>query len=114
MSAIDHLLTQPITIQNRAQNGTNGYGEPVVGDVGSPVATVGYIERKSSEELLVDRDTTTTDWTGYLLASATIGRLDYINFQSQKFQVMGEPENCYNPRTKVVSHIRVDLVAVTG
>jgi len=114
MRAIDHLLTQSLTIQARNASTTNAYGEATVGPVGSPVQTYGYIERNTSRELLIDRDTALTDWIGYLRADAVIGRLDYINFQSQKFEVQGEPEYCYNPRTQQISHIRVDLLVVTG
>jgi len=114
LSAIDHLLSEACTIQNQSSTGTGFYGGPVVGPSGSPVNATGYLEQQVTVELLVDRYTTVTRWIGYFPLGTVIGRLDFVTFNSQKFQVMGEPENCYNPRTRVVSHIRCDLTVVNG
>lgn len=108
-----NLLNQPLTIQ-KVGSGTNDYGDETSTDSGTPVAAVGFIEQQTSIENLNDRDTVITDWIAYLPAGADIAHRDYINFGSQKFQVTGEPENCYNPRTQQVSHLRMKLTVVNG
>lgn len=106
--SIAHLLTQPLSIQARA-TAADGYGDPVLGPSGSPVVVLGFLEQQTTVEHLLDRDTTVTKWVAYLPAATAIGRFDYLTFQSSRFEVTGEPEHCYNPRTKIVSHIRCDL-----
>lgn len=114
MSAIDHLLNEACLIQNNTTGSSGAYSDTTVVPNGSPVAGVGYLEQQTTVEFLIDRDTSVTKWVGYFPLPTVIGRLDYVTFNSQKFQVMGEPENCYNPRLKTVSHIRCDLTVVTG
>lgn len=109
---IADLLTEACTIQVRSGT-ANSYGDTILGASGAPVNAVGYLEQQTTIENLVDRDTTVTKWVGYLPASTSISRFDYITFQSKTFEVSGEPENCYNPRTQVVSHIRLHLTVVS-
>lgn len=108
------FLNQPLTIQRMGGTTTNAYGDTVLAGIGAPVAVTGYLEQGSSTENLTDRDTVVSRWTCYLPAGTEISHLDYINFKSQKFQVDGEPEFVYNPRLHNVSHIRCQLVVVSG
>lgn len=109
------LMNQPLIVQAVAATGaTNGYGEPVVGPIGSGVAVLGYLEQSTTQEFLVDRYTTVTKWTAFLPAGTTVNRLDYITFNAQQFQIDGEPWHVYNPRVKFVSHIECKLTVVNG
>ena len=112
--SLARLLNQPLTIQKRGGTVTNVYGDTELGSVGAPVAVKGYLVQSSSLENMDDRDMVVSRWTAYLPAGTDIGHLDYINFQSQKFQVDGIPEFAYNPRTEAISHIVCQLVVVVG
>ena len=112
--SLPRLLNQPLTIQKRGGTVTNAYGDKELGSVGAPVAVKGYLAQNASTEYLDDRDMVVSRWTAFLPAGTDISHLDYINFQSQKFQVDGEPEFAYNPRTQTVSHVVCKLVVVDG
>lgn len=112
--SIAHLLNQALTLQTVGTPTADVYGNLVPGALGSPVACLGYIEQQTTAEDLLNRDTTTTIWRAFLPAGTVIGHMDYINFNSQRFQVDGEPWPVWNPRTKVISHIVCKLVVVNG
>ena len=108
------LLSQPLLVQAIGVTSTNGYGGEVTGPIGAPVPVMGYLEQVTSNEFLVDRDTTVSTWQAYLPAGTSITHNDQILFQSQKFEVQGEPMFAFNPRAKSVSHIVCKLVVVNG
>jgi hypothetical protein len=111
--SIQRLLTQPLTVQSVEGTTTDEYGNTVPTPVGSPVPTLGYLEQKDTIEYLTDRQTVVSKWKAFLPATTAVGPMDYINFESQKFQVDGEPEHLWNPRTKSVSHIECKLTVAT-
>jgi hypothetical protein len=130
--SINRLMNQPLTIQTVGVTGTDSYGNVTTGPVGSPVATVGYLDQKDTIEYLLNRDTVVSKWIAFLpsssitdtfnvlftdifgtIGSTPIGPLDYINFGTQQFQVEGEPHHVFNPRTRSVSHIECKLIEVT-
>jgi hypothetical protein len=108
------LLNQPLTVQRIGPTGTDSYGNEVAGAIGAPVAVVGYLEQQSSAEFTNNRDTVVGQWVAYLPAGTAISHLDRVAFQSQTFEVNGEPEHAYNPRTRVVSHIACRLTVIGG
>lgn len=112
--SIQRLLSQPLTIQTMGSSGVDEYGDQTPAGLGAPASVSGYLEQRTSVENLNDRDTVVSQWECYLPANAVVGHLDFINFQSQQFQVDGEPAHAYNPRTREVSHIVCKLVAVNG
>lgn len=112
--SIQRLLNQPLTVQTMGTSGVDEYGDATPAALGPPVAVNGYLEQRNTVEHLNDRDTVLSQWECYLPANTVVGHLDYINFQSQKFQVDGEPAHAYNPRTRQVSHIVCKLVVVDG
>jgi hypothetical protein len=95
-------------------SGVDEYGDAIPASLGTPVSVSGYLEQRTSVEHLNDRDTVVSQWECYLPAATAVGHLDFINFESQKFQVDGEPAHAYNPRTRQVSHIVCKLVVVNG
>jgi hypothetical protein len=111
--SLRRLLSQPLTVQPVTDGSTDEYGNPVAGATGNPVAEMGYLEQKDTIEYQTDRETVVSKWTAYLLPDSVVTPLAYINFNSQKFQVDGEPWHVFNPRTKLVHHIECKLTVVT-
>ena len=107
-------MTQPLTVQKMGAAGTDEYGDAIPATLGPAVAVKGYLEQQASVENLVNRDTVVSRWACYLPATTDVGHLDYINFESQVFQVDGEPEHAFNPRLRQVSHIVCKLVVANG
>ena len=107
--SIRRLMTQPLTVQTVGGTTTDEYGDTIVVPTGDPVPALGFLEQKDTIEYLNDRQTVVSKWKAFLPADTAIGPMDYINFNSQKFQVDGEPEHLWNPRTKSVSHIECKL-----
>lgn len=112
--SLARLMNQPLTIQQVGVAGVDQYGDEQAANIGAPVAVVGYLDQQTSIEHLNDRDTVVSQWQCFLPAGTAVGHLDFINFQSQKFQVDGEPNTAYNPRTRQVSHVVCKLVVVNG
>ena len=108
--SLARLLNQPLTIQTMGGTTTDEYGNTIPSPVGSPIAGFGLLDQSSTVEYLNDRQTVVTKWKAFLPVGTAVGPMDYINFESQKFQVDGVPWPVYNPRTKQVSHIECVLV----
>lgn len=111
--SILRLLNQPLTVQSVAGTTTDEYGNTIPTPVGAPVPTFGFLEQKDTIEYQGDRQTVVSKWKVFLPSTVVIGPMDYVNFNSQRFQVDGEPEHLWNPRTKSVSHIECKLTVVT-
>lgn len=111
--SLARLLNQPLTIQTMGVATKDIYGNTIQAPAGVPVAGVGLLDQKDTIEYVNGRDTVVTKWKCFLPASTLIGKLDYINFGGQKFQVDGEPYQVYNPRLRAVSHIECKLIEVT-
>ena len=108
------LLNQSLTIQTIGSTTKDEYGNQIASGVGSAVPVKGFLDQRSSIEFINGRDTTVSQWWVILPAGTVIGHLDYINFNSQKFQVDGEPHQVYNPRRRQVSQIECKLVVVNA
>lgn len=106
------LMNQPCTVQ-AVGNGTDEYGNTVPVAVGPPVSAVGYFEQVETIEYLLDRQTVVTKTKGFFPEEVVIAPRAWVNFQSEQFQVDGEPWHVYNPRTKLVSHIECKLTVVS-
>ncbi len=111
--SINHLLTQSLTVQTVGGSTIDAYGNAVPGAVGAPVAVRGYLEQSSTTEFVNARQTTVTTWQAYLPADTAIHPMDFIMYNSQKFQVDGEPWLVWNPRVGAVSHIQCKLTEVS-
>ena len=102
-----------MTVQTVGTSTTDAYGTAIPGPIGAAVAVSGFLEQRDSVETLLNRETTVSHWHAFLPAATVIHPSDYINFQASKFQVDGEPEHKWNPRTQAVSHIECKLTVVT-
>lgn len=109
--SLNNLLRQPLTIQ-KIGAGTDVYGNTIPTALTTPVAGVGYLEQTESVETLNDRDTVVSGFQAWLPAGTDINAFDRINFDSQSFEVDGEPWHAFNPRTGETSHIVAKLKVV--
>ena len=105
------LLNQPLTIYP-ATVSRDVYNNEVV-TPGDPVPVRGLLQQASTVEFTTDRDTTVTQWTVFLPAGTVIGPQSQVDYGGQTFQVDGQPEQVWNPRTGTVSHIEAKLREVT-
>ena len=110
--SVRSLMNQPLVVSPVGGTATDVYGNWVASDLGS-FAEQGYLEQKDTIEYLDDRQTVVSRWTAYLRPESAVTALAHISFNSQTFQVDGEPWHVYNPRTKAVDHIECKLTAVT-
>ena len=55
-----------------------------------------------------------SNWWAVLPPDAVINHKDYITFQSAIYEVIGEPEFKWNPRTGSIHHIEARLVVIQG
>lgn len=111
--SLRRLLSQPLTIQGVGVATVDDYGNAVPGPAGDPVPVMGFLEQKDTIETVLNRETVVSHWHAFLPATTVIHPMDYINFAAQAFQVDGEPEHLWNPRTRSVSHIECKLTVVT-
>ncbi len=111
--SVQSLARQPVTVYPSTQDATDEYGNAVPSGAAVGVPESALLEMKSTQEALLNRDTTVTKWHATLHAESVVTALSTITVGAQSFQVDGEPWHVFNPRTGVVSHIEVDLTAVT-
>lgn len=107
---IGHLLNEPLTLHRISSTTLDAYGDEVAGEAGPGLPVFGYLEQQGSTEVTLDRDTVVSQWTAYLPAGTQVGYRDRLtNTAGQTFEVAGQPEHCYNPRLRTVSHLRLHL-----
>lgn len=110
--SLSNLLRQPLTITKIGGGTLDEYGNTVPAPLGSPVSAVGYLEQVDSVETLNDRDTVVSSFQAWLPTGTDVSAFDRITFDSQTFEVDGEPWQVFNPRTGVQSHIIAKLKVV--
>jgi len=110
---IAKLMNQACTVALPTAGTLDAYGDQKL-VFGVPVATVGYLAQETSSEFTLNRDTVVSRWCAYLPAGTAITHSAIVTFQAQVFQVDGEPEFVYNPRTQTSSHVRCWLLVIGG
>ncbi len=105
------MLTQPLTVFP-AVTTQDAYHNEIRG-LGAGVPVPGLLQQISSTEFVTDRDTTITQWVAFLPAGTTIDPLSRIQYAGQMFEVTGAPEQVWNPRSRIVSHIEARLTEVS-
>lgn len=108
---IGRYFTQPVTVYP-AIIGRDDYNNEVL-TLGDGVPTQGLLQQASTTEYTTDRDTTVTQWVIFLPAGTVIGPQSQVVYDGQTFQVDGQPERVWNPRTASVSHVEAKLREVT-
>lgn len=111
--SIKRLLTQPLALQKMGTT-TDEYNDEVYGPVGEPVPFLGYLEQTSAAEYLDGRVATVTKWRGWAGTEVPVQASDQIIYGETTFEVDGEVERVWNPRTRTVSHLRFNLNSSKG
>lgn len=111
--ALTRLLDQALTIRRRQAGALDEHGNEVTETVSSTTVD-GYLEQTAETELVVDRETYTSDWLCVLPASTDIDAGDQVVFGGATFEVLGPPARRWNPRTAATSHVECRLRATTG
>lgn len=111
VATLGRLMKQPLQVRSKTGSATDPYGNDTRA-WGAPVAVLGYLEWQASDEALVDRDTVRTQWVAYLPPGTVIAAADQVINGSQTLEVMGQPEQVWNPRVGAVSHVVVRLSEV--
>lgn len=92
------LLTQTATVIRRDSIGqVDEYGNPLPG----PEARTDYparLEQVNTREVLVDRETVTSEWRLFLPPEAVISAQDLVEVDGERFEVMGRPARESSPR----------------
>ena len=101
------LLNQSLTLTTTGTT-VDEYGDTILAG-GSSVTVQGYLEQTMTGEEMVDRDTLTQEWECYLPADTVVTGYDRIAYNGTTFQVLGAPWSVHNPRTGLVSHIKLKL-----
>jgi len=111
--AIADLLKQTGTVQRRGKVGTDRYNNDVVGTI-SDYETSAYLEQTAAQEVLVDRETYTSDWLLVLPTGSPLDAWDRFVYGDLTFEVVGPPHRVWNPRTASEHHVEARLQQVTG
>lgn len=108
MTAVDRLLSQSVTIINRAQTGA-------ADDFGDPTWTLTSTTAKG----YLYQTTRTEDTNGQVLgfqefrvaleAGAALDRTSQLLVDGTLYEVYGEPWQVFNPRTRRVDHIEATV-----
>lgn len=107
------MLNQPLTVHLRGVTGTDQYNNEVVGTTSSyPVE--GYLEQTAATEVIVDRQTYTSDWLLVLPAGSALTAWSQVAHGSDTFEVIGPPSRPWNPRTRSEHHVEARLKATSG
>lgn len=107
------LLRQPVTVQTIGVTGTDTLGNETHGVIFS-VTTLAFVARTGAEEVSGDQQTQATDWTVFLPVGTVITGYDRIASGPLTLEVIGPPEQVWNPRTGVYSHVRLKARSVTS
>ncbi len=88
------------------------YGNEVAAP-GATFTTQCFLQATSSVETLLDRDTTTTHWSGFFPWDVALHAMDTVTYGAHVLQVTGYPAPQFNPRTGTPSHQEVLFTEVT-
>lgn len=108
---IDHLLSEPVTIQHRDLSGIDVYGSTTTTTTTS-TATVGYLERRSAVETVAGRQQTVSQWLLVLPAGTAVDATDRVVARGLTFEVDGPPDVRTRPGG-TAHHVEVELRAVS-
>lgn len=107
------LLNQPITVERRGVTGTDAYRSEVLGTV-TTYTTVGYLEQTAAVEVIVDRETYTSEWLLVLPSGSFIDANDRVVYGGVTYEVIGPPHRVWNPRIASEHHVEARLKATSG
>jgi len=111
--SFDRLLNQPLTIQRLPVGAVDELGNETFVMTSSTVTT-GYVEQTGEEEIVHDQRTYIAQWHVVLRPTETIGPGDRVIAGAATLEIVGPPQQVWNPRTEVVHHIDARARSVVG
>lgn len=108
------LMKQSIALLPHSEAAEAGEYHMPAESWGAAVVYKGYLEHTTSQEITEDRDTFVSDWLVVLPVTAAINGKDRVQEGGRTFEVVGKPEQVFNPRVGAVSHIEARLRLVEG
>lgn len=101
------FMTQPCTIHHAAAATGDEYGDPTATITDAPATCL--VQQKGTIESTAGGEVITTDAIGYFPPGTILGRTDSVTVGDHTYQVEGDAEDVWNPRTRTVSHVRARL-----
>lgn len=102
------LLNLPCVIERRTDSGaTDRYGSPRASV--SEMETVCELQQRTRDEPGDQGELSATDWRLYLPAGTDIDTSDTVIVDGIVFEVVGDPWQARNPRTRSQSHVEATL-----
>lgn len=112
--SLETLLTQEVTVATPVIV-TDEHGNPERTWDGADRRTYkAYIEQSTTKESTVAGQPWVTEWLLILLPTAVIGPDDRVERNGDVFEIVGLPDHEYNPRSRKVHHIKVQLRLTGG
>ena len=105
MTVVLSRFGRSVVLRSLTSSGTDEYGNPV--DVASDETIVGHVRVLSSSEL--PDGVGETRWKLYLPPGSTLDVDDRVVFESETYEVVTVPVERWNPRSKLVEAIEVEL-----
>lgn len=109
--SVESRMTQSVVLRTPNGEVRDGIGgsEPTF----SMMTTLMYIEPRHGKEQSADRNTPIGDWLGLGRRDVDFDSWDQIVYGDHVFDIVAPARPFYNPTTRVVSHIELDLQEVT-
>ncbi len=108
---VESMMTQPVTLRT-----PNGETRDAIGGSTPTFATMStlmYLEPRKGTEERADRNTPIGDWLGVGRKDVDFDSWDQILYGAQVFDIVAPARPFYNPTTRALSHIELDLQEVT-
>jgi hypothetical protein len=102
------LINQRAVVSTRSDATVDRYNNAVATYTDGPPTTC-YIELQTAKEITIDRETYVSDWRVWLPPGTVVSGRDLIVTTDATFEIVGNPENVWNPRTRTASHVVADV-----
>jgi hypothetical protein len=103
-----------MTLIRRTLSGTQDeYGNDVYNETPSTIYGCVFVPASSGESLVFQDQVNTTD-TIFMPAGTVVSPLDAIEYNGDKYEVMGKPSAWTSPFSGRVSPIRINVNKITG
>jgi hypothetical protein len=104
---LTNLLNLPCSIERRVASGEDDYGNDT--QTVTWAETVCELQQRQRDEPGEMGETSATDWRLYLPAGTDIDTSDTVIVNDQIFEVVGDPWQARNPRTRQQSHVEATV-----
>jgi hypothetical protein len=105
--SLNQLLSLNCTIERRTAGGEDDYGNDTV--TVTPLDTVCELQQAKRDEPDSQGELSATDWRLYLPAGTDIDTSDTVIVNDLVFEVVGDPWQARNPRTRTLSHVEATV-----